>query len=529
MAVTLFYTVGDLRFATTPQGAFPSRDGARLYGLVLGIPRSALHVEAVTTDEPVVVDVNRDTVSSAARAGALADELAELVGDEALLARALEQLRKGTGPGPEVVAGLHADLAHATEDLALVRAEIAELREGYDAQGRELALAEEEVKSLTEARDKAEARADELVGDLAEYEELKTAHDLLREKARTLLDALADPLGLTCVRSDLLRDLEDAADAAKTLHHDLDSLATVLSERSASTEEPSAARAAATYIEELASETEAKARGFGEEGFGLLRAMGVGVVPSEFVRRPVRRSETAPTKGKREAKAEPSGASFIAPTPAPEAPVEPSPMPSADAPAPGPAQSPPLPATRVWIAADAWDALAPEDREDMEEPIGGCPVAWEGREGWVTAEVDHAVRVCLVGLAEAYGVTLHEGPEVPGVVARAVKAKAARKPRAPRAKSHRQTPCPEADELTEYSRTCAVYLDGEGWHAEVRFPGESSPAWDARVRGIARDAATQRVRTYDRAGRCTWDSLDTPSRAIAPAASPVSEQSAGAP
>ena len=102
---------------------------------------------------------------------------------------------------------------------------------------------------------------------------------------------------------------------------------------------------------------------------------------------------------------------------APEAPAEPSPAPGDDARGPGPAQPPPLPATRVWIAADAWDALAPEDREDLEEPIGGCQVAWEGREGYVTALVDHAVRVCLVGLAEAIPVALHQGDEAPPPVA----------------------------------------------------------------------------------------------------------------
>lgn len=103
--------------------------------------------------------------------------------------------------------------------------------------------------------------------------------------------------------------------------------------------------------------------------------------------------------------------------PEPEAPAEPSPAPGDDAPAPAPAQPPPLPATRVWIAADAWDALAPEEREDLEEPIGGCPVAWEGREGWVTAEVDHAVRVCLVGIADELKVKVHEGDEAPPPVA----------------------------------------------------------------------------------------------------------------
>jgi hypothetical protein len=102
---------------------------------------------------------------------------------------------------------------------------------------------------------------------------------------------------------------------------------------------------------------------------------------------------------------------------APAASAEPSPAPGDDAPAPGPAQPPPLPATRVWIAADAWDALAPEEREDLEEPIGGCPVAWEGREGWITAEVDQTSLVCLRGMAREWEITVHEGAEQPAAPA----------------------------------------------------------------------------------------------------------------
>lgn len=44
-------------------------------------------------------------------------------------------------------------------------------------------------------------------------------------------------------------------------------------------------------------------------------------------------------------------------------------------------------AVRVWIAEAAWDALTLVDRSDLEEPIGGTTIPWDGREGWVTAEI----------------------------------------------------------------------------------------------------------------------------------------------
>jgi ParB/RepB/Spo0J family partition protein len=74
-------------------------------------------------------------------------------------------------------------------------------------------------------------------------------------------------------------------------------------------------------------------------------------------------------------------------------------------------------ATRVWIAEAAWDALPTDEREGLEEPIGGAPLPWEGREGWVTALVPGELLSTVRGLAEAAGVTLHEGDAVPVVAA----------------------------------------------------------------------------------------------------------------
>ena len=71
------------------------------------------------------------------------------------------------------------------------------------------------------------------------------------------------------------------------------------------------------------------------------------------------------------------------------------------------------PALRVWIAEAAWDALPTDEREGLEEPVGGAPLPWEGREGWVTAAVPGELLSTVRGLAEAAGVTLHEGDEEP--------------------------------------------------------------------------------------------------------------------
>jgi ParB/RepB/Spo0J family partition protein len=74
-------------------------------------------------------------------------------------------------------------------------------------------------------------------------------------------------------------------------------------------------------------------------------------------------------------------------------------------------------ATRVWIAEAAWDALPTDEREGLEEPIGGAPLPWEGREGWVTALVPGELLSTVRGLCEAAGVTLHEGDAVPAAAA----------------------------------------------------------------------------------------------------------------
>ena len=479
MSKTLAFTVGDLRIATTPQGSFPCRAGAALYGLCLGIPRHAQHIEEVTTDAPVVVHVDRDAVTRAERALALAEELAAQVGDEEILARLLERLKDGASPGPEA------------------QAELERLRERVEIQAQELA-------AIGRERDAAESLKDKLQGDLSEYEELKRDHEDLRGAAEDLLSVLQEPLCLSSgYRGEgIVGGVEHAAREARDLVADLDKLVKEIAEDDGPSTD--LANAAADAVERLktlrAQRDEAKTQteeGIGGEALDVLRGLGVNVISSGLVVKPVHRP--AEPKGGRKAL---------------EKVLEKGPKPTQE-----PAQKkgptyvpPPAPGvTRLWIAGEAWDALDVEDRETLEEPIGGLRIEWTGREGYVFADVDNAAAlVCIEGVAAESKIALHKGDEAPVTNEKLVKK--TRAPRVSRPKSHRQTPCPEADNLTMYG-TSAAYLDGEGWHVEGRGASESQAAWDARVQSIARDPATKRVRTYDRAGKCTWDSLDTAAQA----------------
>lgn len=101
----------------------------------------------------------------------------------------------------------------------------------------------------------------------------------------------------------------------------------------------------------------------------------------------------AKPKGKREEKA---------PEPVVPPPVETSPEPKE------------APEVRVWIREEEWDRLDDAPRTELEEPIGGSGVDWQGREGWVTAVVPaDEILTALRGMAAALGITLHVGADLP--------------------------------------------------------------------------------------------------------------------
>lgn len=73
-------------------------------------------------------------------------------------------------------------------------------------------------------------------------------------------------------------------------------------------------------------------------------------------------------------------------------------------------------------------------------------------------------------------------------------------------KPHRQQPVPEADGLAQRGQHVYTALVEGEWTVIPRKPRETGPAWIARAESEA--AQGVRVRVYDGAPRCTWDSLD---------------------
>ncbi len=148
--------------------------------------------------------------------------------------------------------------------------------------------------------------------------------------------------------------------------------------------------------------------------------------------------------------------------------------------------------SRVWVAEADWDALDPSERAQLET-VERTTVVWEGRKGWVTAEVTTEV---LSVLREAIRLHVGAAPPKPRTT----------KPKAP--KSHRLTPHPDADPLAQHGMATVSYLDSEGWHSLGRQPGENASAWKGRYTAILGEVSAELHRVYDGARRCTYDSRD---------------------
>jgi transcriptional regulator with XRE-family HTH domain len=82
---------------------------------------------------------------------------------------------------------------------------------------------------------------------------------------------------------------------------------------------------------------------------------------------------------------------------------------------------------RAAGVSSAWLATgrgSPDDRDDLEHPIGGLTIDWQGTEGWVWSRVARdEVLVTLRGVAEAHGVEIVEGEEQPAPIAKPKRAK----------------------------------------------------------------------------------------------------------
>ena len=173
---------------------------------------------------------------------------------------------------------------------------------------------------------------------------------------------------------------------------------------------------------------------------------------------------------------------------------------------------------RLWLPARGFGELTDVGREVYEHPDVDTELTWEVRGEHVTAaDVTESVAGIVCELAREDSFAFHVGPEAPVAVApKKAKALKAPKPKpAPGSKGHphRGVAIPEADALAQQGALVAVALQPDGhwklWASNPEKPGGAlmtSPEWRKRWGGARR--ADLRVRLYNRARRCSHDSLD---------------------
>lgn len=81
-------------------------------------------------------------------------------------------------------------------------------------------------------------------------------------------------------------------------------------------------------------------------------------------------------------------------------------------------------------------------------------------------------------------------------------------PEVSKAGLHRLLKEPGADRHTRHSQQVAVYQHEGVWKVLARAAKEKAPEWDVRIANLRSDATVTRIRAYNRAQKCTWDSLD---------------------
>jgi len=132
-------------------------------------------------------------------------------------------------------------------------------------------------------------------------------------------------------------------------------------------------------------------------------------------------------------------------------------------------------------------------------------LAWERvKDGELIVSPDHFCAGYIVSTpTEARRAMKESRPRAPKK-ARVSKSSYLTEPAAP--VPHRLQAVTEADELARHGEHSLIGLIGRGWRAlATRESGETAPTWQARCTLASK---TVRVRVYDRATRCTWDSLD---------------------
>jgi len=264
--ITIAFTVGDLRGNAEPLGTFTSREGAELYGRALGIPRDAIHVEAVTLGYPVLAP-NALGPGSAAT-------LAARKGLEAFAA--LEQ---------RAALGAEVELARAERDQAAATAERLE-------------------KHLAAAR----TERDELRGDRDELTGLRGDHETLCEAAEALLSELRifDPdADKMPTRASLVERLREGVGTVAGLVTEVDELLRATEEHGKSTHADAISHAV-EYLGVLVSEREAAKGKLTTQARETLVSLGVELVTDEVVSRVTGIApKAAPAKATRTRKAAP--------------------------------------------------------------------------------------------------------------------------------------------------------------------------------------------------------------------------------
>lgn len=185
---------------------------------------------------------------------------------------------------------------------------------------------------------------------------------------------------------------------------------------------------------------------------------------------------------------------------------------------------------RLWLPGDAWSRLEEGGREAYELPDVDCDVTWETRGAHLTAEMPEQAARIIETMAKEDWLPCHRGEapltakeelwSVAGPLAARAKehATATAKPSKKAApgskkKPHRMTAVPEADALAQQGALVAVALQPDGhwklWASNPERPGGAlltSPEWKKRWHRAR--TSDLRVRLYNRARRCTHDSLD---------------------
>lgn len=205
---TIGFTCGDLRGSTIPLGSFSSPEGARLYALALGIPREAIHVEAVTVSTPIYAEANapgaervRQAQKALAAFEGLSERLAPLDGEtlEEALARQL------AAPGQSArIAELETQVGDLAQKLHDSRADHKQLQAEHRELTDERNEIAEELVTVREAGEAAVAAA----GDFAE--DLVRLGGSLSGRLRGLNEALTRHLGDLEKLSEVLASLPDA-------------------------------------------------------------------------------------------------------------------------------------------------------------------------------------------------------------------------------------------------------------------------------------------------------------------------------